>query len=203
MRAIIFGDGLAEAQLSPEDSSHPAHVGSWEVERLMSADGQYGVGPLPSFLRAAAHPDAGHIQVLLLDAAMEVQPARSTYDTFSARSGLSTTLRDIMRRARVLPVPSDSIPWKFLEEVVDTVTKLEREDGTNDVRCLVVGSHTEQRILALTLFLRMNMAAPRVAVATHLVGSANQEAHYLTLRSTLPAAGVEVLLDLQEAASFV
>ncbi|MEM1180255.1 MAG: NUDIX domain-containing protein [Acidobacteriota bacterium] len=204
MRAIIFGDGLAEAHLSPDDSSHPNHIGSWEVDRLMSADGQYGVGPLPTFLRAAAAGEgAEHIQVMLLDAALDVQPSNPVTDTFSARSGLSTTLRDIRRRARVIPLPSDTIPWKFLEDTVGAAARLEREEGTNDVRCLVVGSHTERRILALTLFLRTLLAKPRVAVATHLVGSATQDAHYLTLRSTLPASGVEVLLDLHEAAAFV
>ena len=144
-----------------------------------------------------------HLEVLLLDAALDLRPSNLATDTFSARSGLSTTLRDIRPRARVIPLPSEAIPWRFLEETVETAMRLEREQGSADVRCLVVGSHTEQRILAMALFLRTLLSAPRVGVAAHLVGSSTQEAHFSTLRSTLPAAGVEVLLDLKEAADFI
>ena len=205
MRAILIGDGLAEANLSPDDASHPAHVGSQEVHRLMGAGADYGHGPLPTFLRLATGLEKPqHLEVKLLDPALDMSPENLATDTFSARSGLSTALREVRRGANVLPLPTHSIPWKFLEDTVDAARAAEaRDGGTPEVRCLVVGTHTERRILSLALFLRALLASPRVAVAPHLVGSATRESHFATLRSTLPAAGVEVLLDLEEAAEFV
>ncbi|MEM7583559.1 MAG: phosphotransferase [Acidobacteriota bacterium] len=206
MRAVIIGDGLAEANLSPDDSSHPAHVGPHEVDRLMGSGVDYPHGPLPAFLRLATQREGtDHLDVLFLDASLDVQPVNLATDTFSARSGLSTALRDARKGARVIPLPTDAIPWKYLEDMVEAATRRDAEEGEGpaDVRCLVVGSHTERRILAVALFLRTLLSAPRVAVAAHLVGSATREAHFATLRSTLPASGVEVLLDLEEAADYV
>lgn len=206
MRAIIIGDGLAEANLSPDDFSHPAHVGPHEIKRLMASGKDYGHGPLPTFLRLATGDAAPqHLEVLVLDAALDVRPMKLAHDTFSTRSGLAGALRDIRRKAGVIPLPTHSIPWKFIEDKVDAAGHAATAEAgpEAEVRCLVVGTHTERRILAIALFLRTLLSNPRVAVAAHLVGSAIREAHFSTLRSTLPASGVEVLLDLEEAAEFV
>ena len=74
--------------------------------------------------------------------------------------------------------------------------------GASEATFLVLGCHTEKRVLAIATFLRNVLGLEKVAVSSHLVGSATQDAHFATLRHNLPGAGVRVFLDLADAASY-
>jgi ADP-ribose pyrophosphatase len=106
----------------------------------------------------------------------------------------------------VIDTEPDLIPWRTLMESVKSLTGIDPASASAraaDVRFLVVGCHTDQRVLAIASFLREVLGFSDVAVSSHLVGSATQEAHLATLRHYLPAIGVRVLLDLEETAEYV
>jgi ADP-ribose pyrophosphatase len=70
------------------------------------------------------------------------------------------------------------------------------------VRFLVVGCHTEHRVLAIASFLRNVLGFTNVATCTYLTGSATPEAYYSALRHNCPSAGIQVFVDLQACAEF-
>jgi hypothetical protein len=105
----------------------------------------------------------------------------------------------------VVACPTGHIPWDRLRDAIvaragiDPLTPAANGGG---LRFLVVGCHTEGRVLALALFLRHFFRCDEVAISHHLVGSSIPEAHLAVLRHTLPALGIKILLDLAEVARF-
>jgi hypothetical protein len=202
---IVLGDGLDEEVLSPQvrhlDSR--ANVGEREIERLFGRGRGFGQGPLPAFLRLAlAEQKArGRVGVVLLGRSRE--PSGGDEGETGAR--FAPPLDEIAQEARVIGCSPGQIPWDALRQVVLEQTGADPGKAADmgvGLRFLVVGCHTEERILALAVFLRRVFHCDEVAVSSHLVGSATQEAHLAVLRHTLPGLGVRVLLDLSEAARF-
>jgi ADP-ribose pyrophosphatase len=117
----------------------------------------------------------------------------------------SPTLDAVAARSSVVRCPGGHIPWDALRQAIvqqtgmDPTRPMPRGSG---LRFLVVGCHTEGRVLALSLVLRLLFHCDDVAISHHLVGSAIPEAHLAVLRHTLPGLGVRILLDLEEVARF-
>ncbi len=201
MQTIIVCDGLTRDVLSPElhYQSNNVNVGRREIARLVGSGRQYGQGPLPRFLELAAE------QVRLKDASthllflVDVNAAK-TSDT-EAGCNIKQVLIDPFDKiaadaALVTCVPAQ-MPWVQIQaQIRDVVSKEEQ------VRILIVGCHTDGRVLSTALVLRNVLGYSDVAVCAHLVGSSTQEAHYAALRHHLPLAGVRIFLDLGEAAAF-
>ena len=191
-QTVIVGDGLTKDILSLE---HPyqtskSNVGRREIERLMGRGKAFGDGPLPSFLREAieARSRGAAVQLVLLKD-----------EEGAGASELVDPLSELAESAVVIPTASDVIPWKAL---VDAFGDAVDPTGASEATFLVLGCHTEKRVLAIATFLRNVLGLKKVAVSSHLVGSATQDAHFATLRHNLPGAGVRVFLDLAEAASY-
>lgn len=192
MQTIIVGDGLTKDVLSLE---HPhqtskSNIGRLEIERLMGKGKAFGGGPLPFFLRQAieARASGAAVRVVLLKE-----------EGGSGGSALVEPLTELAESAAVLPTASDVIPWKALVDAFGDSIDL---NGSSEARILVLGCHTEKRILAIATFLRNVLGISNVGVSSHLVGSATQDAHFATLRHNLPGAGIRVFLNLEEAASY-
>jgi len=202
---IVLGDGLEEEVISPQvryfDSR--AHVGEREVGRLFGRGRGYGRGPLPTFLRAAlARGESGErVGVILLahvDEANE-EPGALAETRFAA------PLDALATRTTVIRCPAGRVPWERLRETIRERTGIDPMAPPGDgpgLRFLVVGCHTEGRVLALALFVRSYFRCEDVAISHHLVGSSIPEAHLAVLRHTLPGLGVRVLLDFAEVARF-
>ncbi len=187
---IIVGTGLVNEVLSPQQRylASTSSAGPHEINRLMGRGRKYGEGPLPTFLRAAR------------DAANEGAPIDLLFLAGDSEGdAVVEPLEAVAQAAAVIPAPSSTIPWT---ELVTAIDRFGGGENGADLRFLIVGCHTEQRVLALASFLRNALGYDDVAVSSHLVGSATLEAHYATLRYNLPTAGVRVLLDLEEAAAY-
>jgi len=201
MFTIVIGDGLTNEVMSPEHQYQSSHVnvGLREIARLLGKGKAYGEGPLPTFLRTACEfrAEGGKVGVVVLGAEASESPAGEFGDLVEPVGRLRSDIE-------IVTCSDDLIPWAELLEAGGRLTDqdLRAETSRENVRFLVVGCHTDRRIQALALLLRNVFGFSRVAVASHLVGSATQEAHFATLRHNLPASGVEVLLDLGEAAAY-
>jgi hypothetical protein len=201
---VVLGDGLDEEVLSPQNRhlASRSNVGEREIERLFGRGRGFGDGPLPVFLRAVLEQQerSGRLALILLRSAerlSEPEPGREPR--------FVSPIDELAERCRVIGCGPGRIPWDDLRQAVAEQSGVDPAvpgEGARGLRFLVVGCHTEQRILALAVFLRRVFRCEEVAVSSHLVGSATQEAHLAVLRHTLPGLGVRVLLDLGEAARF-
>ena len=193
MRTIIIGDGLTKDFLSAEQpfADERRNVGKAEIDRLLGRGKAYGNGPLPSFLRAAAE----NVR----------QDAESQLILLRSDDPVPEILEEIVARSKVIPSAPDVIPWRDLWGEIsggDAGGSTRRDSSERELRFVVVGCHTERRILALTSYLRNVLGYTEVAVSPHLVGSATPEAHFAALRHNFPITGVKVLLDLAEVADY-
>ncbi|HEX6886018.1 MAG TPA: NUDIX domain-containing protein [Planctomycetota bacterium] len=198
---IVLGDGLEEEVVGPQvrhlDSR--THVGEREVERLFGRGRSFGNGPLPAFLRAALEQGEGgaRVAVFLLAHVAHGSEEELVETRFTA------PLTALAARATVIACPAGRVPWEDLRAAIARRTGIDptAPDATG-LRFLVVGCHTEGRVLALALFLRSYFRCEEVAISHHLAGSSIPEAHLAALRHTMPGLGVTVLLDLAAAARF-
>ena len=201
--SIIVGDGLSRDILSrdyPHRNSR-VNIGRREIERLMGKGRAYGTGPLPTFLGLALEARAAGAAiglVLLNDATAEGEGTKPGHE--SATPVLVEPLEDLARDTLIVSGGSEAIPADALTSAFAQISPPDAD--FRHANFLVVGCHTDQRILSVASFLRNMLRCERVAVSSHLVGSPTQEAHFAALRHTLPGAGIEVLLDLEEAAAY-
>ena len=206
MHRIIIGDGLTNEILSPQHQyqTAKANIGQREIALLLGKGKTFGNGPLPTFLRSAASARAAGESVDMVF--LRPAPGASEHDEAATGPGPYDFVDPIAEIARnVLVVDSDPelIPWRTLMESIEKLTGTDPASADSDVRFLVVGCHTDQRVLAIASFLREVLGYSEVAVSSHLVGSATREANLATLRHYLPAIGVRVLLDLEETARYI
>jgi hypothetical protein len=202
---IVIADSLVRSTLSPERQFHgiPSNVGSREVARLMGRGRAYGGGPIPRLLRAVVESAEDTGLVLLREEGPDPESVGGPTETLSEWVEPVSSVAD---RVPVVACPPGRIAWRSLLEALTRVSGApvaDVESGAADLDFLVLGCHTEKRVLAVATFLRSVLGFERVAVCPHLVGSATAEAHYAALRHNLPRAGVHVLLDLAEAVRWV
>jgi ADP-ribose pyrophosphatase len=206
-KTIVIGDGLTNAVLGRQHQFQgvKGNVGQREIERLLGKGRAFGEGPLPTFLHQATR-DAGEVAVLLLQ---DAEAAGSEIETSSHESDPSSfvePIRVMADAATVVRAAGDSIPWQAILEAVRELTGVDAAAATANgsaPRFLLVGCHTEERILAIAAFLKKILGFSDVAVSSHLVGSATLEAHQAALRYNLPGLGIRVFLDLEETATYV
>ena len=184
MRTIIIGDGLTKDFLSAEQpfAASPLNIGRAEIDRLLGRGKAYGNGPLPAFLRLVVEQLGSTTGPRLI--------------VLRGDDPIPEVLAPVVARAKVLASSSDVIPWR------DLWGEISSDGGESELRFVVMGCHTERRILALASYLRNVLGYAEVAVSPHLLGSATPEAHFAALRHNFPSIGVRVLLDLEEVADY-
>jgi hypothetical protein len=198
MYSVIIGIGLDDKFLNPDVAylDRKENVGQQEITRLMGGGKDFGGGPLPVFLREAAQArragaDVGMILITRPEAESNV--------------GLVEPLKEVADACELLILDQDVALWHELGAAIERTAGVNplQAAGCTDVRFLIVGCHTDNRVLAIGSFLRNVLGLEQVAVSSHLSGSAAVEAHYAALRHNLPSCGIQVLLDLEDAAKYV
>ena len=114
-------------------------------------------------------------------------------------------LKEIAQDAEVVDTAQRGLPLRAFRQAVERLTGIDpmaEDTDKNAFRFLLLGCDTENRILTLATFLRSILGYGSVAVSSHLVGSSTKDAHFSALRHNFPSAGVEVFLDLEDAARF-
>ena len=209
MSTIIIGEGLTNDVLSPQHQFQASreNVGQREIERLLGQGKTFGEGPLPAFLRAAAQArnNGAALELLFLQPADDAEGASSGAARSGDPSGFVEPIAQIASEATVLQTRHDIIPWEKLLQVLRGLSdKTAKSSGSEKghPHFLIVGCHTEKRILAIAALLQGMLGIKNVAVSSHLVGSATQEGHMAALRHNLPGLGVHVFLDLEETAEY-
>ncbi len=198
MHTIIIGEGLTNEVLSPQHHflQLPQNVGQREIDRLMGRGKESGKGPVPTILEQvlAARRTGSNIAVILLGGGGKAGAERDFVESIDS----------VAREAAVVHSAYGSIPWEELQQVIADITGCDAASlSQTPLRVLVLGCHTEHHIQALTTLLQTFCVNAEIAVDSHLVGSATQEAHFAVLRHSFPGAGVRVLLDLAETAEFL
>jgi ADP-ribose pyrophosphatase len=185
MRSIIIVTGLAKDYLSSEQpfAASRNNIGQAEIDRLLGRGRDRGQGPLAAFLKAVSTEVESSSRLQLVCLAEE--------------SPVPEVLEPSLGAAQVLESSQDGIPWRGLADVMDSADQKDQE-----IRCFVLGCHTERRVLSLASYLRTVLGIGEVAVSPHLSGSSTQEAHFASLRHTFPGLGVKVLLDPREIADY-
>jgi ADP-ribose pyrophosphatase len=184
VQAVIVGTGLTNRRLGVEHPypSDADHVGLRESARLLGAGSEAGPGPLPAVLTRAAAADAGLIMVT--DAGPGLEDALVEPVAVAAHG------------AAFLPASGTALPWRAIDELLDT----RWPDAT---AFLVVGSRTEHEVASIATMLRSLRPDASIAVCRHLAATATPDAHFATLRHTLPMQDVDVLLELDEVGTFL
>lgn len=207
MRTIIIGDGLTDDVINPEEryTELKSSVGRPEIDRLIGRGRHFGHGPLPSFLHNAAKAsNESDINIILLvDRESDVP---STDEHFGNLKDIATPIKPVAESATIIPTTSGIVPWREIVQEVQRlacIDPLKANAAECDIRFLLVGCHTEKRILATATFLRNVLGFSDVSISSHLSGSAAREAHFAALRHTFPSFGIRVLLDLVETAEYV
>ncbi|MHC4079779.1 MAG: NUDIX domain-containing protein [Planctomycetota bacterium] len=207
MTAIIIGIGLDNRFISPDMAflARKESIGEAEIARLLGRGKTFGQGPLPMFLKHAADAitSGGNLAEFLISRpvtgrARDAQPNLDDVEVLDA-------LKPLVGGAELVVVDEETALWDALQAAIRRVTGSEvgALNERDDLRFLIVGTHTENRVLAIASFLRNVLGARQVAVSAHLAASSSVEAHYATLRHNLPACGIQVLLDLVETAQYV
>lgn len=195
-RAIVLVLGASRAVLGGEPAFLDSRrsVGRAEIDRLLGDGAAYGDGPLPRFLRAVAEArrDEGGPGLLVL---RELAPPEAAEEAAAPALGVPDVLRASLEDAARIDAPPGRLPGPALAEAL--------APGGEAGPVLLVGCHTERDLLALALHLRYALGLSRVAVSPQLAGSASPDAHFAALRTSLPDAGVRVLLDMAEVADFL
>jgi hypothetical protein len=199
MTTLIIVDGLTPVNFSPADQfiSRPENLGRQEIGRLVGLGRSAGSGPLTRFVQAAA--DAAH------ENAEEVRLVFVT-DEISGERSADESLIDLVRESAhgfdILEAAQGSVPWQRILDIAEAPPGDAGGEHASTKRALIVGAHTERRITSIAAALKGLFSFGSVAVCPHLVGSATREAHFAALRYGLPALGVEVLLDIEDAARY-
>jgi ADP-ribose pyrophosphatase len=210
MHSIIIGDGLTEDFLSPEVQfiACQTNVGKNEIHRLIGRGRDYGQGPLPTFLKQARRElqQGAAVSLIFLRSVAGLEKCGAAGAAGSKPPAFTEPLAAVAADAYIVDTRPGAIPWQQLLAGIEKLAGLNHtalEKVSSTLRFLVVGCHTDKRILAVAIFLKNVLGFEQVAVSSHLVGSSAREAHFAALRHTLPGNGVRVILDIEDAAGYV
>ncbi|MEO0649136.1 MAG: ATP-binding protein [Planctomycetota bacterium] len=196
---IVVACGLDEEclGLDPRVLAGRGSVGESGIERLVGSGRASGTGPLVRFLAAVAEASDGGAPLAPVFLARPSSAAEG-------RARFATPFVELAGRAEVLLGDPSRPPLDVLRRVAERALAVRASDVRDlaRMRYLVVGTHTEETVLAVALLARLALPAERVAVPAPLVASAIPEAHHAALLHTLPAHGVEVLLDANAVAAY-
>ncbi|MHC5027425.1 MAG: phosphotransferase [Planctomycetota bacterium] len=209
MQTVIIGIGLDNKFISSDVAflSGKESIGEQEIARLLGRGKDFGKGPLAMFLQQASGPSAsnGRIGQIVISRPSSTRESLETESRVSLEElDVVDTLKPWVSGAEFVVVHEDAALWNAISEAIRRVTGTELAglSERDDLRFLIVGTHTENRVLATASFLRNVLGAKQVAVSAHLAGSSSVEAHYAALRHNLPGCGVQVMLELEDTARF-
>ena len=200
MPTLVIVDGLVPENFSPTDQFivRPENLGRQEIGRLVGLGRAAGSGPLPRFVQAAANAareNAEEIRLVFFAGEHNAEQA--------ADESLIEVVREHTQGFEILEAMQGSVPWRQILDIAGDPFGDAGDGNAGLKRALLVGAHTELRITSMAVALKNLLSFDSVAICPHLVGSATQAAHFAALRYGLPALGVDVLLDIDDAARYV
>ncbi len=217
---IIIADSLTNDFLSPAEQflKTKVNVGVAEINRLMGREDEFGRGPLPTFLRSAVRMRRGGAPVHLLflrDLHDPADPAQMPEMLrFGPHDVIGTPgaeflehLRDLVPDVTVVDTPALSLPAEALVSFLRSVLgkdpfRLTFEEKQS-VSFILVGVHTEIRVLQNASLIRNHYGFQNVFVCPQLIGSRNVPVHEKALQVFFPDALVEVVSQLEQVARLV
>jgi len=193
---LFDGMSLESANTRSRQRQNLPSLGRIEMDRLLGEGRQFGHGPLARFVQLSArhatlHPDR-HTLIMLYDESAEVGRRGG-----GASAVIEPLIDHYSKEIKLVPARPGQVPWEAIRDIIQATG----DDA--DPHFLIVGFPTEGRILALGNMLRNMLGHEQVAVCYHLVGSISQSAHLAALCHFFPVAGVQVLLDIADAAAFI
>ena len=209
MWTIIVGDGLTKGFMSSdvEHVGNRQNVGRHEIDRLLGNGQDVGRGPLPSFLAASvkAKQEGASVGIVLLERQATLLESTDPTNSQSVSSSFIDPVSEFVEHTQRVPCSLLGVPWTDFGAAVSRVTghdPLLHDTDRQAIRFVVIGCHTEHRVLTIASFLRNVLGYRNVAVCSHLTGSSTPEAHYSVLRHNCPSADIKVFVDLAACAEF-
>ncbi len=212
--SVVFVDSVTEdfvGESAAEDVK--VHVGREEANRLLGKDGK---GPLPVFLEQAMKAQRRGRKVAVinvrdlhdpLDVSQLPELGRHGDHNLIGTAGAEVVapIQVIYDQGRVdnVDVTALSIPFPVIRDSIYRVTGIDMMKVDQAVLDLLdvilVGSHTNNRIIGSARTLRHGFRVPNVMVCPHLVASNNRQAHLDALRLWMPDILVDVVQSVGEA----
>ncbi|MHA1917104.1 MAG: hypothetical protein ACTSUV_02185 [Candidatus Ranarchaeia archaeon] len=116
-------------------------------------------------------------------------------------------IEDLIPKSEILNSSTLAFPLDGFVDVIKKITGIDISNCSNEelqkIKFLIVGFHTEKRVFSISNFLRNYLGFQNVAVTPHLVGSANKEAHFNSLRYHFPDSLIKVIPGLSETSTFI
>ncbi|TDJ17932.1 MAG: hypothetical protein E2O65_07260 [Gammaproteobacteria bacterium] len=204
---IIIADGLTNEFLSPEVQfrNRKVNIGAHEISRLMGSGAEFGSGPLPTFLRQIRADQVGSTERALL-ILRDLDEEASGDGMGSGSADFVEPIQTLLPVADIIAARRGEVPvTAFCQAIarLSGVDPLTGNTASRRIRFLLVGCHSDKRILSVAMFLHNVLGFKDVAICSHLVGSPIREAHLASLLHSFPSCGVRVFLDLAQAARFI
>jgi hypothetical protein len=220
MYSIIIADGLTNdfCGVDPQFQNISLNIGIDEIDRVWGDGKFFGKGVIPTFLKTAlAYKSTGSKigLILLRDYHDPSDPDQQEEFFRFGEHGIIDTkgaefakpVNDLVSSSEVINTSTLAMPLDKFQKAVMNLYEVDPFSGNQDLknqfRFLLVGFHTEKRILSTAHILRNVIGFRQVGICPHLVGSSNREAHFTALRNYFPDSLIQVIPELIEAAAFI
>ncbi len=220
MISIVIADNLINDYCNPEPHflTRRVNIGKQEINRLIGPIEKYGQGVLPAFLNNFSNSfksNKSHGLIFIRD---YFEPSDITISEELIRYGehgiigsegseFINPIKEIVNSAEIINTSTIGIDLKNLSKAITKISKVDilkaNFDDKNNLKILLVGFHTEKRVLSLAGLLRNYLGIKNIAVTPHLLASPNSDAHFNALRYYYPDSLIKVLPNLDEVREFL
>lgn len=220
MYSIVLANNLVNdfCHPAPRFEHHRINIGKSEIDRLFCDEGTFGNGVLPTFIKEVikARQSGKPIGIIFVqdqhdpdDPAQQAEISRYGEHCLIGTEGAEILpgLSKLADQAEIINTGSLAMPLPVFRRAVKKLSGLDPlvEDPMilEQIRFLLVGVHTEKRVLGTANLLRNVLGFRHVAVSPYLVGSSNREGHFIALRYSFADALIQIIPNLTEAAEYV
>jgi ADP-ribose pyrophosphatase len=220
MYSIIIADGLTNdfCSVDPQFQNISLNIGIDEINRVWGDGESFGKGVIPTFLKTAIEykSSGSKIGFILLRDLHDPSDPDQQEEFFrygehgiidSKGSEFAKPVDELVPSSEVINTSTLAMPLDKFQKAVMNLFEVDPLSNDQDLKSrfkiLLIGFHTEKRILSTAHILRNVIGFKQVAVCPHLVGSSNREAHFTALRNFFPDSLIQVIPELNEAASFI
>jgi ADP-ribose pyrophosphatase len=220
MYSIIIADGLTNdfCSVDPQFQNISLNIGIDEINRVWGEGELFGKGVIPTFLKSAIESKSADLKIGLILLRDYHDPSDPDQQEEFFRYGehgiidskgadFAKPVDEFVPSSEVINTSTLAMPLDKFQNAVINLFEIDPLSGDQDLqsrfKILLIGFHTEKRILSTAHILRNVIGFKYVAVCPHLVGSSNRDAHFTALRNYFPDSLIQVIPELNEAASFI
>ncbi len=214
-KTIIIADNLVNDYCGLQDRylQNNMHIGPIQAEQLL---GKNAAGPLPCFLNAL-NSEKDFFTLFVRDYySLEDRQDIEQLERLGNHSIKGSSGELFVEAVKELVTPENTINSKGLAfplvEINQALNDFLGFDltyfGSNinqnlNVRFLIIGFHTERRVLSIASTLRNLFGFRKVAVFSHFVASANKEAHFAALQYQFPNHQIQVIKSTEALSDYL